>query len=565
MTATDPGQADAVSRLLAQARAALDAGQREQAIACLRAATEAAPGAAAIHHDLGALLLAAGRYAEAAHALRAALAADPGFALAAVRLGVALQAADDTDAALAAFRRAAASDPARADAPFREGALLEMLGRRAAALAAYRRAAATRPETALSRLAAIRLDLADARPAEAERGLRALLDAHPNHLEATDTLGELLADAGRLDAAWDCYARVTAASPHYAGSFYDLVRCRRIGAADAALVARMTATAARPDLHPEARARLHLALGKAHDDLGDPGAAMAHFGRADAVRGRSVPAVADAIERRVARLVARFDARSDARSDAEAMAAPPAGDHDPTPILIVGLPRSGTTLVEQILSSHPSVAGGGELPFWTERDAGDPAWDDPASDHPAWDDPAAHAQAASDYLALLRAIGPGAARVTDKMPLNVFHAGLVHRALPRATFVLCRRAPIDVALSIHRTSFNRHLDFPTGGDALVRTVRAIDRLSDHWREVLPPARVHEIRYETLVADPERSIPALLAACGLPWDGRCLHPERNPRLVRTPSKWQVRGPIRPPSPDAWRRYAPWLGPLAALVP
>ena len=108
----------------------------------------------------------------------------------------------------------------------------------------------------------------------------------------------------------------------------------------------------------------------------------------------------------------------------------------------------------------------------------------------------------------------------------------VHRALPRATFVLCRRAPIDVALSIHRTSFKppprlsdrRRRPRPHG--------RAIDRLSDHWREVLPPARVHEIRYETLVADPERSIPALLAACGLPWDGRCLHPERNPRLVRT---------------------------------
>ena len=549
MTVDGYARLPAVRDLLAQAAAALDDGRREEAIARLRDAIKEAPADAAIHHDLGYLLLASGRFAEAARAFRLAVATDATFALAAVRLGVALQALDDTESALAAYRHAAAQAPSRSDAPFREGALLEMLGRRTPALDAFRRAAASRPETALSRLAAVRLDLAGRRHAMAEDKLRALLDAHPGHLEATDTLGEVLADAGRLDEARDCYARVTAASPHYAGSFYDLVACRRIGPGDDELVRRMTDTAARTDLHAEARTRLNLALGHAADDLDDPARAMAHFGEADRIRAGSGDAVARAIEQRVDRLVDRFGA------GALAAEARSGGNGDPTPILVVGLPRSGTTLVEQILSTHPDVAGGGELAFWSERTDGIA---DPAADH------AFRAAAAADYLACLRTIDADRARVTDKMPLNVFRAGLVHLALPRATIILCRRRPIDVALSIHRTSFNRHLAFPTGGEALVRTVRAIERLSLHWRAVLPPARFHEVSYEELVSRPERAIRDMLSACVLPWDERCLRPERNPRVVRTPSKWQVRQPINAPAADAWRRYAPWLGPLAGLL-
>ncbi len=561
MTARGSGHAGPASELLAKAGAALAAERREEAIGHLRAAAEAAPDDAAIHHDLGYLHLASGHFSEAARSFRQALAADDNFALAAVRLGVALQALDDVDGALGAYRHAAACAPSRADAPFREGALLELLGRRTAALASFGRAAATRPGTALSLLAAVRLDLAHGRLEPAERGLRALLDVHPAHLEATDTLGELLADTGRLDEAWDCYARVTATSPHYAGSFYDLVRCRQIRPDDGDLVGRMATAAARTDLHAEARARLHLALGKAADDLDDPARAMAHFDEADRIRGRSGEPVAQLIEERVERLIGRFDAGALAAAAATRTSA--GGDGDPAPILIVGLPRSGTTLVEQVLSCHPAVVGGGELPFWTERaaDLTDPVGDE-----------AFRARAASDYLDVLRAIGrpePGAtsrdaASVTDKMPLNVFHAGLVHLALPRAVIVLCRRRPIDVALSIHRTSFNRHLAFPTGGDALVRTVRAVERLLLHWRAMLPPASIHEVRYEELVSEPERAIRALVAACGLSWDERCLRPERNPRMVRTPSKWQVRRPIAAPPPEAWRRFEPWLGPLAALL-
>ena len=409
-------------------------------------------------------------------------------------------------------------------------------------------AAATRPGTALSRLAEARLQLDAGRHDDARHTLTALLDAHPGHLEATDTLGSLLADAGDADAAWACYDHVTRASPQYAGSFYDMVRCRTIGTADAALIGRMSEAAARPDLHAEARVKLQLALGKAADDLDDPAEAMRQFGLASQTRGGDD---GQAIQARVARLIDRFDAPHLAR-------AARTGLHDRTPILIVGLPRSGTTLVEQILSCHPDVHPGGELPFWTER-----GWTEPTALADAADADRL-ARTGTDYLDLLRGLAPAVPRVTDKMPLNVLHAGLIHLCLPCAVIVSCRRRPIDVALSIHRTYFNRGVGIPTGGPALVAAVRAVERLSVHWRQVLPAAQFHEVAYERLVSEPAAAIAELLAACGLAWHEACMHPERNRRVVRTPSRWQVRQPIAAPPPDAWRRYEPWLGALAALV-
>ncbi len=535
-----------VQSLLARARRCVEGGRLDEAIGLLRKAADLAPAMAAIHHDIGYLCLGSGRFGEAADAFRAAVGAEPGFALAHVRLGAALQATGDVEAALASYGRAAELDGSHADAPFRAGVLLESLGRRAPALAALRRAASTRPKTALSRLAEARLALDAGHHEEAERVLRALLAAHPGHLEATDTLGSVLADAGRAEAACACYEHVTQRSHQYAGSFYDLVRCRRITTADAALVERMTAAAARPGLHAEARVKLHLALGKAADDLGDPGQAMQQFDRAAAIRSRGDEADGQAVAARVDRLIDNFGPQRLAT-------AAQTGHPDGTAIFIVGLPRSGTTLVEQILSCHPNVHPGGELPFWTEQ-----------AGRVEERDPEILRRRTLDYLDLLRGLAPDGRRVTDKMPLNVFQVGLIHLCLPRAVIVSCRRRPIDVALSIQRTYFNRNVGIPTSGAALVSGVQAVERLSAHWSRTVPSAQLHDVVYERLVSEPRQAIGELLSACNLPWNDACLHPERNARVVRTPSKWQVRQPIASPPADAWRRYEPWLGTLAALV-
>ncbi len=217
---------------------------------------------------------------------------------------------------------------------------------------------------------------------------------------------------------------------------------------------------------------------------------------------------------------------------------------------------------------HPEVGAGGELNFWNERGA---AWHRSAaigSGAEGNETPFLAteflAKAAADYLAVLRAIASKAARVTDKMPFNFLWAGLIHLAFPRALIIHCRRAAVDTALSIHQTHFHPGLAFPTGGDELVAYFRSYQRITDHWRSVLPADRFLEVDYEDLTSAPEPVIRRIIAACGLAWDDACLRPETNPRAVKTPSKWQTRQPIYRTSVARWRRYEPWLGPLRALV-
>jgi hypothetical protein len=291
----------------------------------------------------------------------------------------------------------------------------------------------------------------------------------------------------------------------------------------------MEAALATPGLEVAQRLRVHLALGKAADDLGDYALAMQHFDVADAVRRGSGSFDSAAFDTQINRLIARCTPELIAR-------APELGSGDATPVLIIGMPRSGTTLVEQIVSSHPEVGAGGELNFWNERGA---AWHQAGTEAPFL------GQVAAEYLGVLRAIAPKAARVTDKMPFNFIWAGLIHLAFPRATIIHCRRAAIDTALSIHQTHFHPGLAFPTGGAELVAYFRSYRRLTDHWRRVLPADRI-------------------IAGCGLAWDDACLCPELNPRAVKTPSKWQARQPIYRKSVERWRRYEPWLGQLCALL-
>ncbi len=517
----------------------------------MQAAALVRPADPAIHHDLGLACLEVGRLPEAVAAFRRAVGVNPRFTDAWFRLGVALEKSGDAGAAVLAYDRATGLLPSHTEAWFRAGALVFTLGHREEAAGCFRRAASSGPKTSYGRLGAARALLAEDRDAEAERALRRMLALEPDHAMALDLLGNLLAEAGRFAEAEECFARAIARAPLMAGSYYDLVRCRRITAADEGLPARMERALAVPGLDSGQRQRVHLALGKAAHDLGDPETAMRHFDAADALRRLAVPFDPAAFDAQVGRMIARCTAQR------LAGAARPGAD-DPAPVLIVGLPRSGTTLVEQILSSHPGVRAGGELSFWNERGV---AWD---RDDDAASDPAFLARSGTEYLALLRAIGPGAARVTDKMPFNLLWAGLVHLACPGATIIHCRRAPVDTALSIHQTHFNPRLAFPTGGAELVATIRSMRRLAEHWRRVLPEGRFVEIGYEALTRAPETEIRRIVAACGLAWDAACLRPELNARAVRTPSRWQARQPIYRDAVERWRRYRPWLGPLAALL-
>ena len=173
-------------------------------------------------------------------------------------------------------------------------------------------------------------------------------------------------------------------------------------------------------------------------------------------------------------------------------------------------------------------------------------------------------EAAGEYLSLLRAFGPRALRVTDKLPRNFELLWLLRLALPDGRIIHCRRRPVDTCLSNYFTNFWAAHDYAWDRGDLVFFYRQYLRLMDHWRTVLPSDRFTEVDYEALVEDPEPETRRLLGFLGLDWNDACLAPERNPRIVKTASKWQARQPVYKTSVDRWRRYEPWLGELRDLL-
>jgi tetratricopeptide (TPR) repeat protein len=562
----NPAAPQQVAPLLAVAAQWLRAGRPDEAIAPLRDAALLEPSNPIIQHDLGLACLDVGRVTDAVAALQRAVASDPRYADAYFRLGIALEKLGDIGGAIAAYDRATKLLPSLTEAWFRAGDLVYILGHHEQAIGCFRRAAASGGRTNFGRIGKARALLIENRNQEAEQVLRETLVVDPTNALAYELLGNLLSEFGRFDEARACFERAIAIAPMLAGSYYELVRCRPVTVNDDGLLQQMQTALATPGLEAGQRQRVHLAIGKAAEDSGDCGLAMQHFDAADTVRRSCASFDPTAFSNFIDRLIAYCTPELIARTSE-------LGSSDATPVLIIGMPRSGTTLIEQIVSMHPEVAGGGELNFWNQRGA---AWHRSGSlgngaagnETPfvSTENPVSEflAKAAADYLGVLHAIAPKAARVTDKMPFNFLWSGLIHMAFPRATIIHCRRAAIDTALSIHQTHFHPILAFPTGGAELVAYFRDYQRLIDHWRSVLPADRFIEVDYEELTSAPEPAIRRMIAACGLAWDDACLRPESNPRTVKTPSKWQTRQPIYRTSVERWRRYEPWLGPLRALV-
>jgi tetratricopeptide (TPR) repeat protein len=237
------------------------------------------------------------------------------------------------------------------------------------------------------------------------------------------------------------------------------------------------------------------------------------------------------------------------------------GDPDSTPIFIVGLPRSGTSLVEQILASHADVHGGGEIevfPFMIDRmdQPGVCTFPDPVPDVTA----EILVAMGRDYVAAIRKRAPTVSHITDKLPGNLPFAGMIHLALPNARIIQVRRDPIDACLSCFSKLFSTELNFTYDLGELGRFARGYQNLMDHWERVLPADRLLSLNYEDLVADQEHQTRRLLEFCQLPWDDACLSFYKTSRAVRTASVSQVRRPIYKESVGRWRPALRQLAPL-----
>jgi tetratricopeptide (TPR) repeat protein len=538
--------------LLRLAARLLDARRYAEALEPLSQAARLVPNNPAVLDDLGTACLHTGRVREAITWLRRSIALQPTVALTHYNLGVALEHSGDDEGAIAAHRRASELDPNRVGAISRMAEILRRKGRTNEAISAYEQAFAISPDTTLGRLCGASALSAQDRPKEAEALLRRLLAHDPSSHAAHVALGFLLSEAGRFDEAATHFERAIALVPREAAPYDGLVLSRRLTEADRPLVGRILLELEADDVPDPQRMTLHFAAGKALDDLRDYASAMEHFAAANRIRHRRASSLyPNSIEQRVSRLIARFTSEFFATNKAM-------GQDDETPILVLGMPRSGTTLTERIVTSHPKVGGGGELTFWNNRDA---AWEDAATDKLAKEAD----RLRGDYVRLLRSIAPDALRVTDKMPFNFLHLGLVHLLLPNARIIHCRRNPIDTCLSIHFTQFTQNWEYSSDLGDLALYYRQYLRLMDHWRAVLPSDRLLEVDYEDTTAAPEATARRIIAFCGLEWDPACRQPDRNADAVKTASMWQARQPIYRSSVERWRNYEPWLGELRQLLP
>ena len=304
-----------------------------------------------------------------------------------------------------------------------------------------------------------------------------------------------------------------------------------------------------------ARNRTLFALAKAYDDVGDPDRAFARMERGNRLMRARLPYDYRRDETWVRRIIETFDDAMLARNRE-------AGDPSELPVLILGLPRSGSTLAEQILASHPEVHGSGEIGE-VGRMIADLARTAPGAAEYLG---AAQALAREGWqrlgaasVARLQALAPDRARITNKMPGNILHIGLVHLALPNARFIHTRRDPVETCFACYRMLFRAGVAFAYDLRDLGRYYGLCHRLLQHWQSLIPE-RLFDLSYEGLVADQEGVSRRLVAFIGLPWDPACLEFHRTPRPVLTASGAQVRSGLAAQPSRRWRRYEKHLGPL-----
>jgi len=387
--------------------------------------------------------------------------------------------------------------------------------------------------------------------AEAEASSRAALALAPQSPEALVLLGELHADRGQFVEAQDLFKRALAADPTSAAAYCSIAAHRRMTRDDAVWLQSVQTLLAKP-LPLDQEIQLRYALGKYFDDVGEYDQAFGSHQQANELTKRYGGTYDGA---RLTALVERIIGHCDA---AFVRSARREACDSERPVFIIGMPRSGTSLAEQILASHSAVFGAGEVRFW-DRAFGT------LDEAPGCErDPQRLASLAQEYLHRLSGRAGAALRITDKLPANFLYAGLIHAAFPRARIIHMARHPLDTCLSVYFQNFFNVSPYTNDLGNLAHYYGEYLRIMAHWRSVLPAHVLLEVPYEALVQDAEGWTRRMLDFIGLPWDPRCLEFHETDRVVITASKWQVRQKINAASVGRWRNYEKYVAPLRHLT-
>ncbi|MDT8857400.1 sulfotransferase [Paracoccaceae bacterium Fryx2] len=583
LTGTPARKAPGIGRAApAEVKALLDlfnAGRMAEAEARAAAILTRAPDAALVADVLGNARMNLGKPESAAEAFGIATRLAPDWAEAQNNLGHALLALGRLDAAQTALERSVALSPKLALAHRNLGKLWLDKGDKIAAVAALKRAVEADPKLAEAQVMLGRQLLAARSYASAESALRAALDVDPRRPETLLLLGQLMAAQGEEDAALDWYDRGLALAPDHlqllvrkalllqgqgkfdaaealfrhaitvdpdAGDVYRLfLTAKKIGLDDP-MVAEMETRIDAPGLSDEARMGFGFALSKVMEDNKRHDRVMPYLHTANALMRKAHPFDIATLRREIEGIMRAFDGFT--------LPEPLPGATDYAPIFVTGMPRSGTTLVEQIIASHSRVTGAGEIGVGAREAFRTLCGDGRGNFTPIGQVPAAEiVDLGHRYEAALRTRFPQAIQISDKSIQTYAFMGVLAQALPAARFVVVRRDPRDTLLSIYKNVFleGTHLYAYNLRD-LGLYYRLFVELIDFWRARMP-GRFYEVRYEALVAEPEAQSRALIAACGMEWEESCLNFHQNTRRVETLSVFQVRQPIYASSMKSWQRY------------
>ncbi len=555
-----------------------EAGKLEESLSCLERVVTLQPTYPEAHNNLGNTLKRLGRLDQAQERYRQALAIAPAYAEAMSNLSNLLTDLGQFDAALAMARQAIEENPRLSDAYINAAAVEVSRDRYPEALRwvdallsyapVHANALGVR-STVLRRMGRLDEALQDARRAvaaaphsgEAQNILGEALQALDNMEDALAAFdiatgtpgfaaekaminrGVVLMEQGDRQAAKAAFDAVLARHPRSAAAWFNMADLHRFSPGDPA-IAQMEALVASGGVQSQTdRTALNFALGKAWMDAGDPERAFAYLDEGNRQKRATFGYDPDAIDAWFDQIIASFPAELAQRPQV------PVEGSD-LAVFVVGMPRAGTTLIEQILASHPAVHGAGELGLMQRlvaQSGGCPAL-------------AGHLTAENEpmlgraYLDAIRAVAGNQRRVVDKMPSNFMFAGLIARILPDARIVHVRRDAVDTCLSCYSKLFTREQLFSYDQAELARFYRGYERLMDHWRALLPPDRFMEVHYEDVVADIESEARGLVAFCGLDWSPACVDFHLTPRTIRTASLNQVRQPLYADSVGRWRPYA-----------
>jgi len=579
-----------IDYLISLAEQHRDAGRFSHAEEVFREVLANLPHSAEAHHNLGYVLYYQNKINEAALCFERALSLKPNLAEAHNMSGNIFDHQGNSDEAVACYLRALANKPDYATAHNNLGRILEKQKRFSEAETCYQRALAIKPDYAIAHNNLGGIFNRQNKLNEAASCVRRALALRPDLAEAHFNLGNILMKQGEHDEAASCYEQALAINPDFAEAYNDLgvvlMEQSKLSEAEARFgeslainpnsiethynrstlrtfrphddgLAALEELALRADRFSDSdKIYLHFALGKALDDTGNYARAFEHLLKGSTMRRQEIHYSESWDAQQFKRIIDNFNPSLFSRLHN-------AGNPSSVPIFILGMPRSGSTLVEQIISSHPQVHGAGELMNLRNVIINLPDALDNSISYPEYLttlDANSVRKFGEAYVNSLPKLPDGKTRITDKMPDNFQFVGMIKLILPNAKIIHTMRDPVDTCFSCFSKRFPAGKDYSYDLGELGRYYRRYSELMNYWRSILPAGSMLDFAYEELVDDFEVQARRLIEYCGLPWDERCLSFYKNKRTVSTASNVQVRQPLYRSSLQRWRQYESYLGPL-----